>query len=119
MNYLQVIDNQHNKYLKIRLTTKHCAATPRKPHPQGSTARGCVSAIVVNHFLYINIYELAFSQGVMVELWIFVVERLDLYESNSRQKWYPIHTCERFFWHICPAKARQSNRIDGKSVRQD
>ncbi|MEY4938148.1 MAG: hypothetical protein RIS64_4509, partial [Bacteroidota bacterium] len=64
MNYLQVIDNQHNKYLKILLTTKHCAAAPRKPHPQGSTARGCVSAIVSSNFLYIHNIQLAFSQGV-------------------------------------------------------
>jgi hypothetical protein len=71
MNYLQVVDNQHNKYLKILLTTKHCAATPRKPQRKGSTARGCVSAIVVNHFLSINNIELTFSQQVVVALCIF------------------------------------------------
>jgi hypothetical protein len=38
-----------NKYLKILLTTKHCAATPRKTHRKGSTAGSCVSAIVARH----------------------------------------------------------------------
>jgi hypothetical protein len=48
------------------LTTKHCTATPRKPPRKGSTARGCVSAIVLNHFLSIYNIELAFNQRVVV-----------------------------------------------------
>ncbi|MEO0043798.1 MAG: hypothetical protein RL329_3246 [Bacteroidota bacterium] len=48
-----------NKYLKILLRTKHCAATSRKPQRKGSTARGCVSAIVLNHFLSIYNIERA------------------------------------------------------------
>jgi hypothetical protein len=97
MNYLQVIDNQHNKYLKILLTTKHCAATPRKPHPQGSTARGCVSAIVVNNILYIHNIELAFNQGVVVKMCIFVVDQLNLYEWNCGQECYKMHPSESKF----------------------
>jgi hypothetical protein len=38
--------------------------TPRK----GSTAGGCVSAIVRNHFLYIHNMELTFNQRVVVAL---------------------------------------------------
>jgi hypothetical protein len=47
--------------LKKRLQTKHCAATPRKTQRKGSTARGCVSAIVRNNILYIHNMELAFN----------------------------------------------------------
>jgi hypothetical protein len=67
---------------KKRLRTKHCAATPRKTQRKGSTARGCVSAIVLGHFLYIHNIQLALFQQVTFELWIFVVVKLDLYESN-------------------------------------
>jgi hypothetical protein len=38
-----VFNRVHNNILKKRLQTKHCVATPRK----GSTARVCVSAIVL------------------------------------------------------------------------
>ena len=51
-----------NKYLKILLTTKHCAATPRKPQRKGSTAGSCVSASVVKNILYIHNIQLAFFQ---------------------------------------------------------
>jgi hypothetical protein len=42
----------------------------------------CVSAIVVNHFLYIHNIELALFQRVPFQLEILGLERLDLYESN-------------------------------------
>jgi undecaprenyl pyrophosphate phosphatase UppP len=66
------------------------AQTPRK----GSTRVGCVSAIVVGNFLYINIYELAFNQRIVVALCIFLVLMLDLYEWNSGQESYKIHSSE-------------------------
>jgi hypothetical protein len=55
--------------------------TPRK----GSTAGGCVSAIVLGNFLYIHNIEQAFNQGVMVGLCVFVVEKFDLYEQRLKE----------------------------------
>jgi hypothetical protein len=43
-----------------------------------------------SRFLYIHNIELTFSQEVVVPLWIFVVERLDLYEWNCGQEYYKI-----------------------------
>jgi hypothetical protein len=69
------------------LLTKHCRQRPAKPTAQGSTAGRCVSATVLNHFLYIHNIQLFFSSEVVVGLWIFVVERLDWYEWNCGQEW--------------------------------
>jgi hypothetical protein len=55
----------------------HCRQPTRATPPNGSTRVGCVSAIVVSNFLYINNMELAFNQRLVVQLCIFAVEKLD------------------------------------------
>jgi hypothetical protein len=58
----------------------HCRQPTRVTPRKGSTRVGCVSAIVLDHFLYIHNIELAFNQLFVVKLCIFLVEKLDLYE---------------------------------------
>jgi hypothetical protein len=55
---------------------------PQKPTHKSPTRVHVGSAIVSSNFLYINNIQLAFSQSVVVELWIFGVVKLDLYEWN-------------------------------------
>ncbi|MEN9613643.1 MAG: hypothetical protein RLZZ628_4457 [Bacteroidota bacterium] len=59
---------------------------PRKTPRKGSTAGQCVSAIVLNHFLYIHNMQLFFRFGVTARLEILAVEKSDLYEWNCGQE---------------------------------
>jgi hypothetical protein len=65
-----------------------------QPHAKARRRGVCVNASVGNHILSINNIELAFSQGVVVELGVFSVLMLDLYEWNSGQVYCKIHTYE-------------------------